>query len=186
MKFGNSMIVSMVTIALFVTAGVARSDDDLNKQSLREWLDKSSQNIEPVEFELYVTECGGCHFPYQPGLLPASSWEQIMRGLVDHFGENAELRNKNFRAIQNYLLNNSAGRTNYGLPNKLMAIQAGHLPPVRITEMRYFISEHEEIPRSMVQDNPEVKSFSNCDSCNQKAQQGLYDKSGVHIPGFGS
>ncbi len=108
-----------------------------------------------------------------------------MGGLGDHFGENAELDEGDLSTIRNFLLNNSAGRVNYGLPNKLMAAQAEHPLPMRITEMRYFVHEHSELPKMVVEDNPKVKSFSNCSSCHQRAKQGLYDGRDVHIPGFG-
>ena len=108
-----------------------------------------------------------------------------MHNLEDHFGENAELEKEDLIAIQNFLLNNAAGRVNYGLPNKIMSAQGDRPLPLRITEMRYFVYEHNELRKNMVQDNPKVKSFSNCDSCHQNAKRGLYDDDDVHIPGFG-
>lgn len=184
MKLGKRIIAATVTVVLLVSTGEALSDDDLGKQFLRSWFDRTTHGIDTVESELYVKKCGSCHFPYQPGLLPAVSWERIMGGLGDHFGENAEIDEGDLNTIRNFLLNNSAGRVNYGLPNKLMAAQGDHPLPMRITKMRYFVHEHSELPKMVVEDNPKVKSFSNCGSCHQRAKQGLYDGRDVRISGF--
>jgi hypothetical protein len=41
---------------------------------------------------LYRNECGSCHVLYPPNLLSdTSGWKEIMDGLHNHFGENAEL-----------------------------------------------------------------------------------------------
>ena len=39
----------------------------------------------------YADECGACHDPFHPSLLPAASWAALMAGLQDHFGEDASL-----------------------------------------------------------------------------------------------
>lgn len=180
------IIAALVATSLLATAGVALGrDDDDDKDSLLAWFGRTTPGIDTTETQLYTDECGSCHFPYQPGLLPAASWETLMNNLDDHFGENAELAQGDLISIRNFLLNNAAGRTNYGLPNKFMASQGDRPLPLRITEMRYFVYEHSDLPRKLVQDNPEVGSFSNCDSCHQRAKQGLYDEHTVRIPGFG-
>jgi hypothetical protein len=185
MKKNYWLIAGVLAVPLLTTAGVALSDGDDRHKSLLSWFTNTNPGIDPKTTQLYTDECGGCHFPYQPGLLPANSWEQIMGRLDDHFGENAELTESDRDAIRNFLLNNAAGRANYGLPNKLMAAQGKRPLPLRITELRYFVYEHSDLRRDLVQDNPEVRSFSNCDSCHQSAKQGLYDEHDVRIPGFG-
>ncbi|WP_245621642.1 diheme cytochrome c [Sedimenticola selenatireducens] len=181
----NFIVASAIAASLLATTGVALSSDDDGKKSLLSWFERSTPGIDPVETRLYSKECGSCHFPYQPGLLPAATWETLMNNLDDHFGENAELAEGDLNSIRNFLLNNAAGRANYGLPNKIMAAQGDRPLPLRITEMRYFVYEHSDLKRNMVEDNPQVKSFSNCDNCHQGAKQGLYDEHDVNIPGFG-
>lgn len=187
MKRNNLIVAAVITASLLVSAGVAlgSDDDDDDKRSLLSWFERTTPGIDANETQLYTDECGSCHFPYQPGLLPAASWEALMTNLNDHFGENAELDQDSLNSIRNFLLNNAAGRTNYGLPNKIMAAQRDRPVPLRITEMRYFVYEHSDLPKRMVEDNPQVRSFSNCDSCHQRAKQGLYDEHTVRIPGFG-
>ncbi len=185
MRRTDRLIGVAVGIFLLTVAGVTLSDDDNGSKMFGSWFDRARRNIDPAVSELYVTECGGCHFPYQPGLLPAESWRKIMSRLDRHFGENAELDSSDQQAIQNFLLGNAAGKAKYGLPNKIMAAQRDKPPTLRITQMRYFVHEHSELPKRLVQDNPKVRSFSNCDSCHQSAKQGLYDEHTVRIPGFG-
>ncbi len=38
----------------------------------------SKKGVTPVNDKLYLEECGACHFPYQPGLLPMRSWQKIL------------------------------------------------------------------------------------------------------------
>ncbi len=185
MKKLNWVIASTLTLSLLSITGVALSSSDKSDSTLFSWFKKTKAGIDPVESKLYIKECGSCHFPYQPGLLPATSWETITNNLDDHFGENAELSESDLNTLRNFLLNNAAGRNNYGLPNKIMASQGNRPLPLRITEMRYFVHEHSEIPQRLVQDNPKVKSFSNCDSCHQNAKSGLYDEHDVNISGYG-
>ena len=51
----------------------------------------------------YKAECGSCHVPYPPGLLPASSWQQLMSRLDKHFGSDASLDAKLHAEISRYL-----------------------------------------------------------------------------------
>ena len=71
----NLLIGSVVTATLLATTGLALSSDDDHKKSLLSWFKGTTPGIDPVDTQLYTKECGGCHFPYQPGLLPARSWE---------------------------------------------------------------------------------------------------------------
>ena len=48
--------------------------------------DKKSY-LRPVTNQTFKQACGACHFAYQPELLPSGSWEKILAGLDDHFGE---------------------------------------------------------------------------------------------------
>jgi len=47
--------------------------------------------------------CGGCHFAYQPELLPSGSWDKILAGLDDHYGEVIEIDPKSKKDIVQYL-----------------------------------------------------------------------------------
>lgn len=194
-KVKTTVILALYSIGLLSAAGMVLGDDDHERERdygherehsfFSRLFERDHDKVSNPQSEQYIDECGSCHFPYQPGFLSAPSWETVMGGLEDHFGENAELPEDDRSAVLKFLLDNAAGRVNRGLPNKILGSQKGLAMPIRITETRYFTYEHSEIPRRMVEENPEVNSFSNCDSCHRQAKQGLYDDDYVRIPGYG-
>ncbi len=144
----------------------------------------SRQDFVPVQHALYQEECSGCHFVYQPGLLPAASWQRLMNGLADHFGENAELDADTAAQLSDYLVANAADRVSTGRSPGIANSLRGDAP-LRITETVYFRRQHDEIPARVVADNPEIGSFSRCDACHTGAGDGSYDEHTVRIPGWG-
>lgn len=129
---------------------------------------------------LYVEECGGCHMPYPGQLLPAASWRKVMANLEDHFGENAELDAATSRSIEAYLVDAS----HEGGYSKLFRNLGSRLP-LRITELPYFVHEHDEIPSRLIEGNEKVRSLSQCNACHQGAERGYFDEDDVVIAGFG-
>ncbi len=142
--------------------------------------------VAPVENPQYLEECGSCHFPYQPGLLPARSWIRVMTGLEDHFGENAELPVEDARGFTDYLVKNAADHANYKRSKKIMRSLRPDEAPLRASGTPYLINKHDVLSRRMVQDNPEVRSISNCEACHTKADTGSFSETGILIPGFGA
>ncbi len=142
-------------------------------------------DVQPARDELYQEECGACHFAYQPGLLPARSWEALMGGLADHFGENAELGPELQGQLTRYLKTNAADVVDYGRsPGIARSVSPGKMP-LRISETRYFLGKHDEIPARFVKTNSDVRSFSNCNACHTRADEGVYNEHEVRIPGVG-
>ena len=133
----------------------------------------------------YQEECGACHFAYQPGLLPARSWRRVMAGLEDHFGDNAELDVVDKAAISAWLQEQAADRSDYHRSRAIAASIGPAEAPLRITDSRYFVRKHDEIPAKLVSGNPEVGSFSACQSCHLHADQGRFNENDVRIAGFG-
>lgn len=142
--------------------------------------DYSGDYISPVTNQLYVEECGACHIAYPAQLLPAASWRKIMAGLEDHFEENAELDADTRSTIEDYL----AGFNDRHRYRKLFR-NLGKRTPVRITELPYFIHEHDEIPSRLIEGNEKVGSISQCNACHRGAEQGQFDEDDVVIEGFG-
>jgi hypothetical protein len=52
----------------------------------------------------YVQECGACHTPYPPALLPKESWQRLMGGLDKHYGTDASLDAAAQKSIGDWLL----------------------------------------------------------------------------------
>ncbi|TNF38608.1 MAG: cytochrome C [Gammaproteobacteria bacterium] len=178
---GKLLLAAMI-IGITGTAG---ADSDDNSYMLQKWKDSPRSYLDKASNEQYLKECGACHFAYQPGLLSAASWEQVMANLADHFGENAELPASEVNSIRNYLLNNAAGRVNAKLSEKMLQNSNARQPILRITETPYFRKEHDEIPARMVKDNPKVVSFSRCDACHTRAADASFNEHEVSIPGYG-
>ena len=178
----TTLFISLITTLLFLLSiPLVWSDSD----HLDEYKRKS------VGFEIlnnteYSTECGSCHMAYPSSLLAASSWARMMGQLDNHFGDNAELSSQEVHnSILHYLLNNSADQSRLRMVRKMQKSVDIHNSPLRITQLPYFIHEHNEIPQSMISNNPQVNSLSHCNACHKKAEQGLFDEHSINIPGFG-
>jgi len=162
----------------------SESDDHEHGLFRGAWLD-SRADVRPVENETYQSECGGCHFAYQAGLLPGQDWQRIMDALVEHYGDDATLDELQAAEIRGYLLDNAADSSTLSRARAFsVGSDAGDALP-RITNTRYFQREHYEIPKRVVRGNAEVGSFSNCQACHRTADAGIYNEHQVVIPGFG-
>ncbi|MBC8210462.1 MAG: hypothetical protein H8E21_05290 [Gammaproteobacteria bacterium] len=137
------------------------------------------QADQSVPAGLYVNECGSCHMAYPAQLLAPAGWALIMRGLQDHFGENAELDSASQDDILQYLLQMSGQQQ--GLYRKLG--NPPQDPAIRVSEWPAFKQTHAEIPARLVTNNDKVKSFSQCNACHQDAEKGWFDEDHVRIPG---
>ena len=183
MKYFILLIIVFVGLTM-ISIRVSLGDDD-EYELKRYTLFERQPGVAPVKNRLYEQECSSCHFAYPPGLLPAKSWQAVMSGLDDHFGENAELAEADRKAIQDYLLRNSADKSELRRSKKIMRSASGTEMPLRITDLAYFKREHGEIPARLVKDNPKVGSFSQCDRCHQDAKNGFFSENKINIPGYG-
>ncbi len=128
--------------------------------------------------QLYMYECGSCHMAYPVGLLPKHSWSNIMSTLDSHFGENAKLFTDDKNIIASYLEKNAAH------PNHKMVRGIKGKSVIRITELPYFLYEHEDISEEMIAENPDIISISHCNACHAKAEFGFFDEDSVYIPHY--
>ncbi|WP_303906861.1 diheme cytochrome c [Thiohalomonas denitrificans] len=177
-------------LGLFVFSGMVQSDegeyeDHESEEHEYRSSDRRTPGVMPVNNDLYQSECGACHLAYQPGLLPSRSWERLMDGLADHFGDNAELPPDMHQELLAYLVANSAEKSDAKRSRRFNRSIAPDERPISIVETRYFIAKHDEVPRRLVEDNPEVRSFSNCAACHRGAEEGIYDDDSIVIPGYG-
>jgi len=181
----NTLAISAVVFTFgFVMLPVVWGDDDFRWGEMEEYKHRTN-NVSEVTNPVYKEECGSCHMAYPPGLLPARSWNKVMLELENHFGDNAELDAETHPPITDYLLNNSADKSDYRRSKKFNRSINLDDVPVRISETPYFKHEHDEIPSRYVIANPKVNSFSQCDVCHAKAEQGSFNEHNVSIPGYG-
>lgn len=179
----TTRIISSWFILLgLVTAPLVWSDSDHEY-----WHEQSrhSTGVALVENPVYQDECGSCHMAYPPGLLPERAWLKLMSGLDNHFDDSAELETGIHKDITDFLVNNSADKSSYRRSRKFAREYNSVTSPIRISELSYFIHEHDEIPARLVTGNKDVISFSNCNACHDKAEQGSFRERDIHIPGHG-
>ena len=181
-KFLTIAAVTVASSALF-TASVYGDDDE--HEGGFGWFRQSKLDVAPVNNQVYRDECGSCHFAFQPGLLPEKSWRKMMAGLDDHFGDNAELDAKLNKDILNYLVSNSADKSDYKRAKRIAGSIKEADVPLRISDTLYFKRKHDEVPVRFVKDNKEVGSYSNCAACHTRADTGSYNEHEVKIPGVG-
>lgn len=182
----KTLSILMITTSLaFTGLALADRDGDDDRGYGQRAYREARLDVAPVSDELYRKECGECHFAYQPGLLPARSWQKMMGELDKHFGENAELDEETVRALTQYLTDNAAERSNYKRSQSFLDSIAADAAPQRISETPYFKRKHRELKRKMVEDNPQVKSYSRCAVCHTKAETGSYNEGEITVPGFG-
>jgi cytochrome c553 len=119
----------------------------------------------------YRQECGACHAAFPPGLLPAASWQRLMRNLPRHFGTDASLDPATVDELSTWLIAHAgSGR------------RAGMAPPDdRITRSAWFLREHDEVGTA-VWKRPAVKSAANCAACHPRADQGAFNEHDIRIP----
>jgi len=117
----------------------------------------------------YQAECGSCHVPYPPKLLPVQSWRALMARLDRHFGSDASLDAKASEEISRYLAAN-AGRRD---------APPGAEP--RITGTRWFQKEHDEVPAALWS-SAAVKGPANCAACHTRAEGGDYSERTLRLP----
>lgn len=181
----NTLTLSAVIFIIgILTVPVAWSDDDYYRRGMEKYPQRSA-GVASASATVYREECGSCHMAYSPRLLPAGSWMKIMSGLDNHFGDNAELDAETEKSITGLLLMYSADRADYRRASRYNRSVQYDDAPVRITQMPYFRRAHHEIPDRMVTGNPEVKSFSRCNACHLRAEQGSFNEHDVRIPGYG-
>jgi len=121
----------------------------------------AEERLPPVTDQVTINECGACHMVYPAKLLGAKSWEKIILGLDNHFGEDASIEKNVESHIKNYLMIN-AGRHSE--------------TPLRITNLRWFKGEHtnrRNWKKYMIRNK--VNSISNCIACHKAAEKGFFE-----------
>jgi len=169
--------VGLVAAVLIGSGAIALADDERGREGGR-------PTVAPVNNPQYAEECGSCHMAYPPGLLPARSWQKVMNGLDDHFGENAELSPDVAKTLSDYLTGNASDHATALRSERITRTLQPEQAPLRITELPFFVHEHREIPARVSTGNPKVKSMSNCTACHTRADAGSFTEREISIPGF--
>lgn len=105
--------------------------------------------------------CGACHMAFQPALLPAPAWHQLMAGLAEHFGERVAPDPGLATQVEAVL---TAGG------GSVPAAEGGEL---RITAQPWFRNLHRRV-EPVQWTWPEIGSKANCLACHAGAERGDY------------
>jgi hypothetical protein len=186
----SKLVTAFLSVPLVAGAGLLTlsaagfADWSERHRGNHDWWPSASGEATPDLDPTYTSECGSCHLAYPPRFLPARSWERILSGLAEHFGDNAELPGAQVGVLRAYLGANAGDRSRNARSGSFAASVPSDTVPLRITETPYFRREHHEIPAFMVQNNDRVLSFANCQACHRGAETGFYDDDRVVIPGY--
>ena len=118
----------------------------------------------------WKTECGACHVAYPAQLLPATSWQRLMKGLDKHFGTDASVDAATAAEIGAFLEKYAGGKR--GITGETT---------LRVSETAWFQREHRKVDAATWK-TPKVKSASNCAPCHTAAEAGDYRERGIRIP----
>lgn len=131
-------------------------------------------DVGPNTSDAYVKECGACHFPYQPGFLPARSWRKIMGSLARHFGESAELKSVERDEVTAYLV---AGAADFSVNKRsqevMHSVKSGETPE-RVTGVLYVGGIHGGFLDPAFRGSPPVKTLADCSACHPRAADGRF------------
>ena len=129
---------------------------------------------------VYEEECGSCHNAFSPTLLPARSWEKVMAGLGEHFGDDASLPEETSSEIFKWLAASSAERA-LSEPSKKIIRSIGEAAPLRITETAYWKEKHSGLGIE-VYSRKSVSSRTNCSACHPGAPSGSFEDRDISVP----
>jgi hypothetical protein len=124
---------------------------------------------------VYIEECGSCHLPYPPMLLPAKSWQKLMQSLNNHFGDDTSLDQQSQKYIANYLQQQAMETKPDSRARHWLNTQANETS-IRVTELPGFVEDHDDAYRRMGESSRKTGFFSPCADCHKEAADGIFDK----------
>ncbi|PIT75616.1 diheme cytochrome c [Limnohabitans sp. G3-2] len=126
----------------------------------------------PVQIPpIYKQECAACHTPYPPGMLPAASWQRVMKGLAHHYGSDASLEPAQVQEIATWL------KAHAGTYKRVRE----EPPEDRITRSAWFVRKHREV-EAAVWKRSSIQSAAQCSACHTQADAGRFDERQLRIP----
>jgi cytochrome b len=165
-----------LTLAVVVFLWALQENSILNSSINREVNYKKHSKV-------FVKECGSCHTLYPPHLLPKSSWVTLMKkeALIDHFGDDASVDERNRVEILNFLKENSANSSKKEASVYILSSLREKDRVVSITKTPYWIDRHKKISKDIF-NSKRIKSKSNCKACHSDIEKGLIEDMNIKIP----
>ena len=171
---------TLLAVMLAASFAAGAADDRFHKKT-----PDSMMGFLPGKDPAYVKECGTCHFPYPPGLLPARSWIRQLDRMQKHFGETVQLSADTRAALQEYLTRNAADVSPYEGSKAMMEKVSESRTPYRFSDVPLFRQMHTVI-WEVINTKPKVKvkTLANCNACHTKAAEGSYGLDELYVPGL--
>jgi cytochrome c553 len=171
-----AILLSLLTVSLSAQA----ADDRFFKEK-----PGSMNGFLAARDPLYVKECGSCHFPYSPGLLPARSWERHFQRLDKHFGEIVQLNDATRASLRKFLTENAADVSPYEGSKTFMEQIKADKTPYRFSDVPLFHTMH-RIVLAVIDAKPKIRErkLTNCSGCHQMADEGSFGLEELAIPGL--
>lgn len=135
----------------------------------------------PVDLQgtAYQSACSECHIAYHPSLLPAESWQVLMGGLTDHFGEDASLPAPEIAALTQWLTAHDSTATD-SLPARFVG-RPTRPAVIAITETAGWKRIHDDLPDGAFS-APPVYTRANCAACHSDAASGWFYPGNIDVP----
>ena len=136
--------------------------------------EKMKRDVGPNGNANYEKQCGGCHFPHQPGWLPERSWRSLMDSMGNHFGESIALAPAARDDLLGYLVANSADKQSSLRSVQVIAsIKEGDTPK-SISQVPYVAGIHGGFLDPAYRAKPQLKTLANCSTCHVRAADGVF------------
>lgn len=133
-----------------------------------------ADHVRPVSDPETLQACGECHMAFPPAFLPARSWNRMMDGLADHFGDNASMAPDKVARVRRVLIEGAADTGGGKAGRKALQGLNAADAPLHITKTPRFIAKHEGIPEREWK-RPGVVTRSNCVACHKGAERGDFE-----------
>jgi hypothetical protein len=181
---GALALVAAAGLVTWVVGAVVADDQEhhRHRNRHREGGRKQLEAAVPAaEDPTYLETCGACHFPLQPALLPARSWQRLLAGSQDHFGQSLDLEVGRLAELEAYLTAHAAERASGELARAILE-SLGSSTPLRVTDVPEIRSAHSRLEPSVFE-RPSVAGRADCPACHRGAHAGSYEDGSVRVPG---
>lgn len=150
-------------------------------------LQTTKQNFLPypgptlAENQTWRQECGDCHYAYPAQLLPARSWNQMLKEQHQHFDEDLDLDDETIDEIKTFLNANAADEQQNEAARHIIRSLKADETPQWISRLDFWKLQHESI-RDSVWKLEKVKSKGNCPACHFDSKIGNFMDSAMRLP----
>jgi cytochrome b len=130
-----------------------------------------------AQLDAWNKECGGCHLAYHPSILPARSWDALLREQHAHFGEDLDLDDDTVRVLHDYATVQAAESHATPLAWKIDSTTPAQAILLRVTDAGYWKRRHAQLGED---DWSRTKRFA-CDGCHLDAAAGSFLPGAIRV-----